>query len=149
VTLRARLRLDQGESLIEIVLALAILGIAAVAITTGLLLSAKLSDVHRKQTTASAFVRNYAEFLENTVTGGGYVAGAGTYPAYSPGTGFTASVTKKQCWSGSAWASPCTAGNDLGVQQLTLQVASTDTRASERLVVVVRKPCTPSQATCS
>jgi hypothetical protein len=42
-------------------------------------------------------------------------------------------------WSGSAWQSSCT--TDLGLQQLTVQVASDDGRATERVDVVLRKPC--------
>lgn len=139
---------DHGETLIEIVVAVAILGIAAVAIMIGLTSTATVSDVQRKEATAGADVRNYAETIEATVAGGGYAAGAAQYATYSPGTGYTATMTSKNCWDSSAWK-PCTSTTDHGVQQLTLQVASTDQRATEQLVIVVRRPCSPSQSTCS
>ena len=41
--------------------------------------------------------------------------------------------------TGSAWSASC--GSDTGLQQLTLAVSSADTRAVERLVLVLRKPC--------
>ena len=44
--------------------ALVILGIAAVAILAGLQLSVKASDIHRKQTLGGAYVRGYAEAIE-------------------------------------------------------------------------------------
>jgi prepilin-type N-terminal cleavage/methylation domain-containing protein len=139
---------ERGETLLEVMVAVTVLGVAAVAIGSGMALNAKVSDIHRKQATAGAYVRDYAETIESTVAGGGYVSGTGAYAAYSPGTGYSASASK-QCWTtGSAWAT-CTAANDIGVQQLTLRVSSTDGRANEKLVLVVRKPCTPSQATCS
>jgi type II secretory pathway pseudopilin PulG len=134
----------RGESLLEVVVAVTVLGIAAVAILSGMALSSKISDTHRKQATAAAYVRDYAEAIEATVAGGGYTSGA--YPAFTPGTGYQASVLSKSCWTGSTWGS-CSPDN--GVQQLTLQVKSNDGRASENLVVVVRKPCTAAQAACS
>ena len=42
-----------------------------------------------------------------------------------------------RCWDGTAFGT-CLASST--VQQVTLNVASTDSRASESLVVVVRKP---------
>ena len=139
---------DRGETLLELMVALLILSIAAVAIVTGMTLSVKVSDIHRKQATASAAVRDYAEAIETAIAAGGYAVGTGTYPAYTAPSGFTASLTSKLCWSGSSWTT-CTSGSDIGVQQLTLQVASTDGRATEKLVVVVRKPCAPGEPTCT
>jgi len=49
-------------------------------------------------------------------------------------------------WSGGAWQTGCT--TDTGLQQLTIQVASDDGRATERLVVVLRKPCRLSDSPC-
>ncbi|MDQ1465055.1 MAG: hypothetical protein QOC73_1996, partial [Actinomycetota bacterium] len=54
---------DRGESLLELLVAIAIMGIAAVAIFGALLTSVKVSDYHRKQTSAGADVHNLAEKL--------------------------------------------------------------------------------------
>ena len=139
---------DRGESLIEVLIALAILSIAGLTIVFGMTLTVKTSDVDRKESTARAAVHDYAEALETSVSAGGYVSGTGSYPAYTAPSGYTATTLTKNCWTGSAWTS-CTASNDKGLQQLTLQVASNDNRAAEQLVVVLRKPCAPSQATCT
>jgi type II secretory pathway pseudopilin PulG len=133
---------DQGETLIELIIAIAIMGVAVVSIVSGIVTSILMSDVHRKESSAGAYVHDYAEKVENTVAAGGYVlaASTGSYPYTPADTRYTASITAVQCWTGSAWTG-CTAGTDIGVQQLTLQVkTNTDTRASESLVVVVRKP---------
>jgi type II secretory pathway pseudopilin PulG len=133
---------DQGETLLELIIAVAIMGIAVVSIVSGLVTSILMSDVHRKESSAGAYVRDYAENVENTVAAGGYVTAATTtsYPYTPSDSRYTASITTVRCWTGSAWTG-CTAGTDIGVQQLTLQVkTSTDTRAAESLVVVVRKP---------
>jgi type II secretory pathway pseudopilin PulG len=132
---------DEGETLIELVMAVAIMGITIVAIVGGIATSILMSDIHRKQATAGAYVRNYAEAVE------GYVA---TTPSpasldYSkvafPGSkdeGFDAKLTPVGCWDDSAktfisYTPGC------AVQRLTLSVTSTDERASESLVLVVRQ----------
>jgi type II secretory pathway pseudopilin PulG len=142
---------DRGESLIEILVAVLILGLTAVAVTGGLLASVKLSDVHRKQATGGAYARDYAESVSRYVAGTGYVpcAAAGAGSPYAPGTvgfsapsGYTASVTSVRYWpaSGTTWPTTCPSP-DRGLQQVTLQVASADGRATETSVVVLRKPC--------
>jgi prepilin-type N-terminal cleavage/methylation domain-containing protein len=136
---------DRGETLIELLVALAILGIALVAIIGAFGASITMSDVHRKQASAGAAVRNYAELVTNYIGGTGYTACAavGAYSAatvgYTAPTGYTASPVSIKYWTGSAWSASC--GSDSGLQQLTLAVSSTDTRATERLVLVLRKPC--------
>jgi prepilin-type N-terminal cleavage/methylation domain-containing protein len=136
---------DRGETLIELLVALSILGIALVAIVGALGASITMSDVHRKQSTAGAEVRNYAELVENYVAGTGYSACAAptAYAAatvgYAAPTGYTAAPATVKYWTGSAWSASCS--SDTGLQQLTLSVSSTDTRAAERVVVVLRKPC--------
>lgn len=136
---------DRGETLLELLIGLTIMAVAVVAIVGGLLVSVAVSDIHRKQSTAGAAVRDYAENVEKYVAGTGYTSCAAS-SAYAPGavgfttpSGYTASAVAVRYWSGAAWvASPCA---DIGLQELTVQVTSSDTRASERLVVVLRKPC--------
>lgn len=136
---------DRGETLLELLIALAIMAIAVVAVVGGLVTSIAVSDIHRKQSTAGAAVRDYAENVEKHVAGAGYAACAAP-SAYSPGavgftvpSGYTATAVSVRYWSGAAWtAGPCA---DVGLQELTVQVASSDNRASERLVLVLRKPC--------
>jgi type II secretory pathway pseudopilin PulG len=133
---------DQGETLLELIIAIAIMGIAVVAIVSGIVTSILMSNVHRKESSAGAYVRDYAEKIENKVAAGGYVPNATTTSyAYTPtDTRYAASIKTVQCWTGSAWTG-CTVANDIGVQQLTLLVKTTaDTRASESLVLVIRKP---------
>jgi len=130
---------DAGETLIELIIAVAIMGVTVVAIVGGIATTIMMSDIHRKQATAGAYVRSYGEAVA-----GHYDASAS--PSYPPSAalgfaapaGFTATVTSPvRCWNGTAFGA-CTASST--VQQVTLKVASTDLRASESLVVVVRKP---------
>lgn len=139
---------DQGETLIELIMAVAIMGIAVVAIVGGIATTILMSDIHRKQATAGAYVRSYAEAVEH------YVAVPGNFNAttspialqtavaadgFAAPAGFTAAVVLLQCWDDTGQVfGGCAAGNT--VQQVTLSVASADSRASESLVVVVRQP---------
>jgi type II secretory pathway pseudopilin PulG len=126
---------ERGESLLEVLIAVTIMGIALVAIMAGLTTSILMSDMHRKQSTAGAYVHDFAEAVQKSVADGHYLGCADaanyavvTVPAF-PSTAFSKSVVSSSCPYGS------------DVQQLTLQVRSNDDRASERLVIFVRKPC--------
>jgi prepilin-type N-terminal cleavage/methylation domain-containing protein len=132
---------DRGETLIEVLISVVILGLAATAFVPGMAATVKISDIQRKEATAAAYVRNYAETIQNTVAAGGYKPGTLAYPAFTPPNNYTATMATKECWTtGSVWAA-CTAGNDIGVQRLTLTVSSPDSRATETLAVIVRQPC--------
>lgn len=136
---------DRGDTLIEVLIAIVIMGIAAAGIFGGLLTSVNLSSYHRSQSSAGVAVRNYGEAVVNYVGASGYSSCA-TVSAYAPATvgyaapsGYTASTVTVQYWTGSVWSSSC--ATDLGLQQLTLKVVPTNSRAAETLTVVVRKPC--------
>jgi type II secretory pathway pseudopilin PulG len=139
-------RPEGGETLLELVISIAILGVVVIAVASGISLSIMASGVHRKLATAGAYVRDYAESIESSVARGGYLPCAtGTgYPGFARG-GYTGKVSSVDYWDGAKWTSSCTAGTDTGVQRLTLQVASRNGGGShggvERLVIVVRKPC--------
>ena len=149
---------DRGESLIEILVAVLILGLTVAAVMGGLLTSVKVSDLHRKQATAGADVRSYAESVTRAVASpGGYktcavpsdylpVAGTDANKVhFTASTGFEPTVTKVEYWSdsgpGTTWAWSSTCAPDWGLQRVTLQVQSDDERATEQSVVVLRAPC--------
>jgi type II secretory pathway pseudopilin PulG len=140
-------RSDSGETLIELVVAMAIMSTAVVAVLGCLVTGVMVSDIHRKQSTADVTLHNYAEAITRTVDTGGYPTGcAALSVSFTPPSGYSATITKVGYWSGSAWSSGCT--TDSGLRQLTLQVASNDSRAVEKLVIVVRKPCGLADSLC-
>lgn len=149
---RRDLRSDRGATLVEMLVSLAILGIAGVAILAGVQLSVKNSDIHRKQSTGGAFVRNYVEAVQGWVAEGHYVpcGGAGDYAAgtvgYDVPDGYQADYDTPKPLAGNGTELAC--GDDDGVQRVRFTISSTDGRAAEELVVILRRPCAPGGAAC-
>jgi type II secretory pathway pseudopilin PulG len=140
-----RLREDRGESLLELLVALSILATAVAVLLAGLGTAISMSVVHRKQATAGASVRAFAEAVENAVAKypseyNTACTGATTYPTkYTPPANFTATVIEMRYLSGTSWSATC--GADEGVQRVTLQLASSDGKVVVTLAVILRKPC--------
>ena len=150
---------ERGETLLELLISVTLIGIAVVAVFGGLTTGIVMSDIHRKQATAGTVLHNYAEAVQNMVAAGGYHACTSTSAdetAYAPSVdfkktvpaGYTPSVVSvsMRYWDGSKWNASC--GSDTGLQRLTLEVRSDDGRATERLVIVVRKPCGLGDTLC-
>ncbi|TDO35713.1 pilin/secretion family protein with methylation motif [Kribbella sp. VKM Ac-2527] len=145
-----RVRSERGESLLEVLIAVAIMGVAVVGIMAGLTSSVLISGFHKQQATAGTAVRDYAEALQNYVADGHYAECAATYDVpFAEPAGYQKSVVagSVQYWNGSAWQASC--GTDKGLQRLTLQVRSDDNRVTEKIDLVVRKPCRLEDPLCS
>ena len=155
--LRSTSRSDIGATLVETLVALAILSIAAVAILAGLQLSVTASDIHRKQSTGGAYVRSYAEAIEKHVS----VASADNYVGCASADAYNVSAVISQLNLPSGYtahhsaATPLTSTGsptscpDNGVQRLQLTVRSSDDRAVETLILVLRRPCAPGGPACA
>ena len=148
---------DSGESLLELLVAVTIMGIALVAIVGGLVTAILMSDIHRKQATAGSTLRYYAEAVEASVgaASSAYIACATTTTYASPTgfsapSGYAAQVTGVRYWNdvGRTFSSTCPSP-DGGVQKVSLRVGSSDGRASETVDIVIRKPCRQSDSSCS
>jgi type II secretory pathway pseudopilin PulG len=148
---------DRGETLVELLMTIVIMGIAVVSIVGGLVTAIQMSDVHRKQATGGAYAQDYAESVDRYVAAGHYAACAGQpgQPDYTAAfasvalpVGYQAPVASYRYWdptwapgsSVSPWLTTCSVATDQGLQQVTVQVQSNDGRATERAVVVVRRP---------
>jgi type II secretory pathway pseudopilin PulG len=147
-------RADRGESLVEVLVTLAIMSIAVVAVVGGMVLAVQTSNLHRQRVTAAAAVRAFAEALQGRVTRTptGYVDTTCASPAsyagvYTPPAGFVAEVTDVLLWNGTQFVGTCPP--DVGLQRVSLRVATTDGRVSESLDVIIRKPCRVGDPPCS
>lgn len=135
---------EDGMTLIEIVVSIAILGLAVAAVMGGMMTSILSADVHRKQATGETVVRAYAELAKEYArlnyapcpAGNTYNVG---FSASAP-AGYTAEpvLVEYRAASG-AWVPSCPGGTDL-VQRLTVVLRSNDARSNESVQFVVRKP---------
>jgi Tfp pilus assembly protein PilV len=144
---------DRGDTLIEVLVAVSILGAAMIAIVGGMATSIVISDVHHKESVSGTALANFAEALQSTP----YVAAvcplavpAGYTTATVSGTaipgGYTATILNTTAkpfdyWNAATlqFQSTCPA-TDGGAQRLWLQVSSSDGRAVETVQLVKRKP---------
>jgi type II secretory pathway pseudopilin PulG len=142
---RPELRDERGDTLIELLITVVIMGLAVVAILGAIANSVALSAAHRKQAVAGAYIRAYAEAVESAVAGSpskySACAGTSTYASvYSPPDAhYQASVTKVRYWKADGFSDSC--GPDTGVQLVYLKIATTDGKVSETLTIVIREPC--------
>jgi Tfp pilus assembly protein PilV len=144
---RFRPRRDEaGTTLVEVLMTVAILGIAVVAIVAGMGTSIIGTDHHRKQAQAQTVLLSAADAVKSQTvnpyqacaTTTSYAAGGGvSLPAgWTPSAVTVRSVTY---WNGSAFASSC-AAPDSKLQLIEIEVASPDGRATESVAIVKRNP---------
>ena len=130
---------DRGESLLELLISVAILGIGVVALLSGMGAAAATSGLHRQQAVSATAVRAAAEALQAGAVA--YTPCATTYalPGYS---GPPVTVQVDRYWREGQWQTGCSgATDDAGAQQVRLTLAPADPRVrAEDLVVVKRKP---------
>jgi type II secretory pathway pseudopilin PulG len=144
MTVRAR---DGGESLIELMIAMVVVGLAVTAILGGLGMAVATSTMTRDQARVQALLGSWAESISATTDTGGYAyapcASAGSFPGPPPlPPGFSGVVTGVTYWDGAAWAGTC--ATDTGVQKVRLRITSPAALLpglQSDLDVVVRRPC--------
>ncbi|GIH05532.1 hypothetical protein Rhe02_35990 [Rhizocola hellebori] len=154
---------DRGESLIELLVALTIMATAVVALVGAIATSIRTSDLHRRQTVAGGYVKEFAEAIQSRVAQrpSGYAPrDCASDPATTYGNFYdipmpdrslyARSVTVKYWDSAqSKFVAGCS-GTDHGVQLLSLVVKAKDTsRATveEKLEITIRQPCRPKNTT--
>ena len=127
---------DGGFTLIELVVAVAIMGIAMVFIVAGMTTSIFGSDIHRKQATADTLARTFAEQIKATACPSTCPTSY-TYAGVVP-TGYSTPTASVVC--GTAGASTFTATCPNVLEKVTVTASSTDARDTETLDLVKRQP---------
>jgi type II secretory pathway pseudopilin PulG len=142
--MRRPARSEDGETLAELIVAVAVLGVAVVALLTGFGTAIMTSGLNRTDAGQAKDIRDYAEALQQAT----YVTSCpATYTAltgYTPPANSTVTVNY---WNGTGYTSGC--GADTGLQKLTIAITPTDTRApSETLDIIKRRPCSDAAFSC-
>src|SRR3954471_20829484 len=75
---------DGGETLIELLIAITILGVCVVAFGTSIALGVRTSDQQRQQSDAGAYLRDYAERITSYVGTAGHYTDCAAANTYTP-----------------------------------------------------------------
>ncbi|MET7290415.1 type II secretion system protein [Streptomyces sp. NPDC005573] len=135
-----RRRGEEGETLVEVLVAVVLMGVAFVAILGGIGTAIISSLTQAKVTSADSFIRSAAE----RVVSDPYVSCASGYATPTPPDGYTVTV-EIEYWDGvGAFGRPCPAA-DTGVQKVTLTVHATGPRpVRDATLEVVKRESMPS-----
>jgi prepilin-type N-terminal cleavage/methylation domain-containing protein len=138
VGLRSRGDDEAGFTLAEVLVTIVILGVAVIALVSGLMNAITLSDIHRKGAVEQTLLRNYGASITSAVaaTCPQNTTGRTFTAVYTPPTGYTATATDSSGLPYSLSNSPCPAPTT----QLTLNTSSLDHRNSATLTIVVVVP---------
>ena len=152
-------RRDRGDTLVEIVVTVGILGIVVASLLGGLIVSLGTSTVHRSLANLDTVVRSFAEQAERqielgpnagfqdcaTVSGTSYVPAnpppAATTISYTPPTGYNVAFTRIQYWDSvtQQFDSVCGPNDQTGYQLITIQGLAPN-NGSETMSFAVRSP---------
>lgn len=140
-----RTRGDAGTTLIELLMAVSIMGIAFVAILAAMGTSIFTSDVHRKQATANTVLVSSVEWIKSQSSNPYSTVCPTSYSATDVSklpAGWSAgdvTITSISYWDGTSFVATCPA-TDKKLQMLTVQVTTPDGRATESVSLVKRNP---------
>ncbi len=146
----ARRPRERGETLVELLLTIAILGLAIVALVAGLATGIAASGSHRRHANANAIARSVAEILKNPDPNSGTnpdvyqnCAGNASYPLPSFAPYQVALAVKYWSGSGSSFSdgsfSSACQGSDLGLQQITITVTANGQGERETVTILKRR----------
>lgn len=124
---------ERGETLVETLLSVAMLGLLATAIIAALFTTTSVSDLDAKQSAGEPALRSYAEawrratYESCTAGSSANPYGTTTPPGFTAPAGFTASITAIKFWDGTSsnpvvFNATCPAAGDQGLQEITLEV---------------------------
>ncbi|GGY14813.1 type II secretion system protein [Streptomyces xanthochromogenes] len=131
---------EEGETLVEVLVAVVLMGVAFVTILGGIGTAIISSVTHQKVTSADSVIRSAAE----KVVSDPYVSCASGYETPTPPTAYTVTL-KIEYWDGvGAFVQSCPTA-DTGVQKVTLTVHQTGPHSVRNATLeVVKRESMPS-----
>jgi type II secretory pathway pseudopilin PulG len=164
-------RSDQGETLVEVLLAVVVIGLTVVALLGGLVTSITASAEHQSISSIDALLKSYAETAKFQIELQPTVASPPSAPLFqdcsgtgspnavlnaynsripnAPPAGYTIAITKLQPWNTvlNTWDGACSISGPNhdanGLQLLTIK-ATAPNAVSDQMQVVVRNPDYPT-----
>jgi type II secretory pathway pseudopilin PulG len=134
---------DDGDTLIEVILAVAIVAVTAVALIGSVLTSITSSGEHRTLTLNDTYLKTYADSAAQQIqrqNGPLFQKCAPSYNIATPSTipsTYTIGISSIQYWNGTAWVASCPGGDP--AQLITVAVTS-PTQITTSLAFAVRDP---------
>jgi type II secretory pathway pseudopilin PulG len=138
-----RARSERGDTLVEVLMTMAIMAIAFVGILSGLATAIRLGGIHRGQANADVVLTSAAESVKNQT----YVpCPAVLLTSYNPTLGVTlpsgwsssnVTVTAVQKWNGTTFQASCPA-TDQGLELITVTATTPDGKSTESIDVIKR-----------
>lgn len=144
-----RRRSEAGVSLVEVLVAVVVLGIAVAGVTTGLASASISSLQHRRLVALDGELRTYAEVISQQVALGGYQPCASVASPYVPSastwsgppSGYNApALTAVQYWDSSMNALAAGSCGSSFAQTLTYSASTSDGTESDSMQILVRQP---------
>jgi type II secretory pathway pseudopilin PulG len=138
-------RSESGDTLIEVLIAVVIIALAATALLGALLTSITSSVSHRSLAVDDSVLRSFAEAAKEQIelqSNPLYVHCPASYSISSsaPPSGYSVpAITQVQYWNGAAFQSGCPP-KDLGIQLITATETHSNDHVSQELQFVVRNP---------
>jgi len=127
--MRPRVRGESGETLLELLITVMIIGTAIVAVLAGIAVAVNSSDENKKDVGVEVVLRDYAE----AVMGGTYNGCAVPTYSYTAPTGYAITApVKTGCYDGSSTSGGYGGAADKGAVRLRLEVHSLDAASSNR-----------------
>ncbi len=137
-------RTDAGETLVETLVSIALLGIASAAVIGSVTMGVRAATMNVDNGTNQNLARNWAEQIEAMP----YVPCAQVDTAYvyvvppALPAGTTLSITKIRYWDGAAYqdSTPgCVDSSDKGLQEIALLARSTNSMPTQEFTLVIVK----------
>lgn len=126
---------EEGSTLVDTLVGVAILGIGVTAVVAGMATSITVSDLGRASAEAQIAVRSYGE----QVAAATYTDCASSYATgFTPPSGYSATQVVAY-WDASTSTFGGNCGTDSGLQRITLTISSSDGRVSEVQPVAKRR----------
>ncbi len=136
-------RTDAGETLVETLVAIALLGIASTAVIGSVTMGVRAATMNVGNGTNQNLARNWAEQIEAMP----YVLCAQTtayqyvVPPVPLPTGTTLTITQIRYWDGGDYVTTtgCVGSSDKGLQKIALRAQSTNSMGTQQFPLVIVK----------